>query len=84
MKKSLCFSEANILLPKDNFEKFSVIACDQFTSEPEYWQSVKDFVGNAPSALNLILPEIYLTNDNSAQIEKINAKMQEYLEAGGF
>ena len=84
MKNSLCFSEANILLPKDNFEKFSVIACDQFTSEPEYWQSVKDFVGDAPSALDLILPEIYLTNDNSAQIEKINAKMQEYLDAGVF
>lgn len=84
MKNSLCFSEANILLPKDNFEKFSVIACDQFTSEPEYWQSVKEFVGNAPSALDLILPEIYLTNDNSAQIEKINAKMQEYLDAGVF
>ena len=78
------FYPANILLPKNNFEKWAVVACDQYTSEPEYWEAVKQNVGDTPSALNLILPEAYLSKDNSEKINKINNKMQEYLENGVF
>lgn len=83
MKQYGLFS-ADILLPKDNFEKFSVIACDQYTSEAEYWENVKELVGNTPSALNIILPEIYLEDNMEKRVENINKTMQEYLENGVF
>lgn len=78
------FLPANILLPKGDFEKWAVVACDQYTSEPEYWKEVEKNVGNEPSALNLILPEVYLSADNSKRIEKINRTMTDYLENGVF
>lgn len=78
------FFPANILLPKDNFQKWSVIACDQYTSEPNYWEAVKETVQNAPSALNIILPEVYLSKDNSKAVSKINENMQKYLNDGVF
>ena len=55
----LGFYPADILLPnKDvDMEKWAVVACDQFTSEPEYWERVEKTVGDAPSTLRLILPE---------------------------
>ena len=80
MKYNHSFTPADILLPKTNFENWSVIACDQYTSEPEYWQNVKTAAGDKPSALNIILPEVYLSADNSEKIEKINQNMQKYLE----
>ncbi len=58
--KNNCFSSADILIPKENLEKWSVIACDQYTSEPEYWEKVAETVGENPSALKIILPEVYL------------------------
>ncbi len=78
------FSSADILLPKEHFENWAVIACDQYTSEPEYWQAVKECVGDKPSALNVILPEVYLEADNTESIEKINKTMQKYLGNGIF
>ncbi|MBO4733184.1 MAG: DUF1015 domain-containing protein [Clostridia bacterium] len=84
MKNDLCFTPADILLPKSDFERFSVIACDQFTSEPEYWESVRDYTDGYPTALDLILPEIYLEDDNAAKVEKINENMKKYLENGIF
>ena len=78
------FFPANILLPKADFEKWAVVACDQYTSEPEYWKEVENFVGQTPSAYNIILPECYLSNDNSQRIEKINKNMQKYLDNGVF
>ena len=51
---------ADILLPQGGFEAWSVVACDQYTSEPEYWDAVEKAVGDAPSALRVTLPEIYL------------------------
>ena len=75
---------ANVLLPKENFEKWSVIACDQYTSEPEYWEETKINVGTSPSALNIILPEVYLQKDNSGRIAEINKNMIEYKENGVF
>lgn len=61
---SNCFNPANILLPKDgiDMEKWSVIACDQYTSQADYWKTVEEFVGDAPSTLNVVFPEIYLGN----------------------
>ena len=78
------FYPCDFLLPKSNFEKWAVVACDQYTSEPEYWQEVENFVGDEPSAFNLILPEAYLKSDNSARIEKINKTMKEYIENDVF
>ncbi len=78
------FLPANILLPKDGFERWAVIACDQYTSEPDYWKRVKEYVGSSPSALNIVFPEVYLTEDNSAKISKINATMKEYLDGDVF
>ena len=59
---SNCFNPANILLPNDciDMEKWSVIACDQFTSQADYWDAVEKHVADAPSTLNVVFPEIYL------------------------
>ncbi len=78
------FFPANILLPKADFEKWAVVACDQYTSEPEYWAEVENFIGEKPSAYNIILPECYLSNENAKRIEKINKNMQKYLDNGVF
>lgn len=61
-----------ILLPRTgtDLKKWAVIACDQYTSEPEYWDSCYKFVGDAPSALKIVLPEVKLTTETSAQIEE--------------
>ncbi|MBE6749757.1 MAG: DUF1015 domain-containing protein [Ruminococcaceae bacterium] len=75
---------ANILLPKKDAHLWSVIACDQYTSEPEYWEKVKETVGCAPSALNIILPEAYLSDDDSEKIKKINQTMNDYLSDNVF
>ncbi len=81
MKKYLY--PANILLPKTGFEKWSVIACDQYTADKEYWSEVEKTVGESPSALNIILPELYL-GETEQRVEKINATMKQYLEADIF
>ncbi len=78
------FQSADILLPKGiDFQKWAVIACDQFTSQPEYWQKVRETVGDAPSALNLILPEVYLDRARE-YLPNIHRKMREYLQEGLF
>ncbi|MBQ0108294.1 MAG: DUF1015 domain-containing protein, partial [Phascolarctobacterium sp.] len=64
--------------------KWSVIACDQFTSDADYWRQVEQKVGVEPSTLRLILPEIYLNGDYSGRIVDINATMQKYLQDGIF
>lgn len=78
------FNPASMLLPEKDFEKWSVVACDQYTSEQKYWDDVKTIVGDSPSALNIILPEIYLSDDNSSYINSINAHMEKYLNEGVF
>ena len=74
-----------ILLPKKNVDKtkWSVIACDQFTSEPEYWNELDMTCGDV-STLRLIYPEIYIGKDETERIKKINAAMDDYLENGVF
>lgn len=82
------FTSADILLPKlhaDGMTKWAVVACDQYTGEPAYWQKVSDIVGEAPSALNLILPEVYLDAPDAQQrIESVNSCMKKYLADGLF
>ena len=75
------FTPADILLPDFAVHtgyQWAVVACDQFTSEPEYWEAVERKVGDAPSTLRLILPEVYL-EEQAARIPGINAAMNEYL-----
>jgi hypothetical protein len=63
--------------------KWAVVACDQYTSEPEYWKKVEQIVGDSPSTLRLVLPEIYLgTEEEAERIRGINLHMQEYLDRG--
>jgi hypothetical protein len=82
----LGFYPADILLPKDaDMTKWAVVACDQFTSQPEYWAAVEKTVGDAPSALRLILPEARLNDEHvDRHIADINAAMREYLDRGVF
>jgi len=72
----------NILLPVSSIdkEKWAVIACDQFTSEPEYWDELKVLVDNVPSTFHLILPEAYLHDDPAHRVEKVNYNMNLYLK----
>ncbi len=75
------FKRGDILVPKTGHETWSVVACDQFTSEPEYWQQVESIVGDRPSALRLILPEAWLKQDRKTDIE---GEMQRYLDQDVF
>lgn len=71
----------NVLLPKNGFEKWGVVACDQFTSQTDYWYEVKKIVGDDPSAYNIILPEAYLgTPEEEEHTEKIKPNMDKYLK----
>ena len=74
----------DILLPNKSVDmsKWAVVACDQYTSEPEYWEGVKKATEGSPSALNVIFPEVYLSKDNAPIIESINKTMYEYLDTG--
>lgn len=82
----LGFYPADILLPKDaDMTRWAVVACDQFTSEPEYWEGVEKMVGDAPSTLRLILPEAKLSDPNvEAHIADINSEMTKYVDGGVF
>ena len=74
-----------VYLPAKNidYSKWAVVACDQYTSQPDYWQEVEKLVGNAPSTYNLILPEAYLgTPRETAHQKNIDATMRNYLEQG--
>lgn len=69
--------------PHVDLQRWAVIAVDQFTSQPEYWQQVEHLVGDAPSTLHLTLPEIYLDQAGEQErIARIQATTRQYLEAG--
>ena len=77
----------DILIPQDKqtFEKWSVIACDQYTSQPEYWENVSRFTSGTPSTLDIIFPEVYLEDgEPDERILNINRKMEEYLKSDIF
>lgn len=80
-----CTRVPHIIMPKKgtDLSKWAVIACDQYTSEPEYWQETERVVGTAPSTLRLTLPEVYLEEpDVSARISTIHQTMQQYVADG--
>ena len=83
---NLPFKPADILLPQGcDYDKWAVVACDQYTSQPEYWQRVEERVGRAPSALRLILPESSLDGPQvEMDIMDINATMSRYVREGRF
>lgn len=80
----------SILLPKQgtDMQKWSVVACDQYTSQPEYWHKVNEFVGDCPSTLRLIFPEVYLDRENTDEkqrrISNINRTMCDFLDKDVF
>ena len=81
------FYPADILLPgvKTDMGKWSVIACDQFTSEPEYWEEVEQIVGDAPSAFRITLPEVYLdSREEEPRLKKIRESMERYMDEDLF
>jgi len=85
--ESICLGIPEILLPRPglNLSRWAVIACDQYTSEPEYWNRVAEIVGEAPSTLNLIYPEVYLNEkDPDTRIARIRKSMKDYLDEGLF
>ena len=82
--KNCGFIPTDILIPASaDMTKWSCVACDQYTSEPEYWRSVEKTVGDSVSTLSLMLPEIYL-DDSESRFEKITKSMREYLNSGVF
>ncbi|TNF51194.1 MAG: DUF1015 domain-containing protein [Deltaproteobacteria bacterium] len=81
----LALQVPTVLLPKKGIDlnRWAVIACDQYTSEPEYWQAVDQLVAGQPSTLRLVFPEVYLEDeDGDARIAAINASMDQYLAEG--
>ena len=80
-----CFRAPTLLLPRADIDlqRWSVIACDQYTSDRGYWARVADEVGDAPSTLHLILPEVFLGSaDKPERIARIQATMRRYLAEG--
>ena len=85
--KKLALKSADILLPKKgtDLSTWAVVACDQYTSEKEYWEQASKLIGNNPSTLNLIYPEAFLEEENpQKRIEAINNHMESYLNSGLF
>lgn len=81
----MTFKRADILLPKfskdgEKMKKWSVVACDQYTSEPEYWEGVEKTVGDSESTFRITVPEIYLNDaDIDERIKNTNAVMAKYM-----
>lgn len=79
------FQRADMLIPREELlPRWPVIACDQFTSQPEYWQETAREVGSAPSAYHIVLPEAELGADAKERIERIDRTMLEYLNSDVF
>ena len=79
------FQRADMLLPREELlPRWPVIACDQFTSQPEYWQETARIVGSAPSAYHIVLPEAELGADAPERIEQIDRTMEDYLVSDVF
>lgn len=76
----------DILLPEAgvSLERWAVVACDQFTSQPEYWAQADSVVGDAPSTLRIVYPEAYLLREEGDRIPRIHEAMKAYLADGVF
>ena len=77
---------ADILLPDtEDMSRWSVIACDQFTSDRAYWEQTRELVGDAPSTLNMILPEAFIGTAEAGDAQsRVSGYMREYLSGGVF
>jgi len=87
MKNSLPFKFGSVLLPKEgiDMDKWAVVACDQYTSQPEYWKELEAHVEGHPSTLNIIYPEVYLEEEQpQKRIEDIISNMNECVSEGLF
>lgn len=83
----IAVQSSEVLLPREGIDlrKWAVIACDQFTSQPEYWRQVEELVGDSPSTYNLILPEVFLDSPEEAKrVLHTQAAMRAYLNEGIF
>ncbi len=79
------FFPGDILLPKEGWDRWAVVACDQFTSQPEYWKQVEDIVGDAPSTYHMIFPEAYLeTIPFQEKVDSIHRTMEQYTASDLF
>lgn len=78
------FQLPRLLLPAAGIDtaRWAVIACDQFTAAPEYWEETARLVGKEPSCLQLTLPEVYLSQDDTPRIGAIHRTMADYLSQG--
>jgi hypothetical protein len=82
-KIGVCTPDVYLPRPDVDMFKWAVIACDQFTSQPEYWRKVSDLVADAPSTYHLTLPEVYLGQpEEAARLTSIQQNMQRYLNDG--
>ncbi len=84
MKKTSCFLPAHILLPSREIplEQWGCVACDQFTSDRSYWEKAAALVADGPSALQIVLPEVYLTSaDLARRIDRIHKTMNQYAQS---
>ena len=75
----------DIYVPNKNVDmkKWAVVACDQYTSEEQYWKDVEEYVGDSPSTLKLIYPEVYLEEpkeDKEKRLKEINNTMKDYID----
>ena len=80
----MCITKPKILLPERDFYEWACVACDQYTSEPEYWKELDEIVGDKPSTLRITFPEVFLGQDDDKRIEKINETMLEYENGNVF
>lgn len=86
MKNNLGIDISSVLLPVNDIDmqRWTVVACDQYTSEPEYWNDIDNFVGESPSTLRLIFPEAFLESETEEEktdrINRINDSMTSYLD----
>ncbi len=84
-KQEMGFQLPRVLLPAENVNlvKWACVACDQYTSQPDYWKSVEKFVGSAPSMLRITLPEVYLEEEDvHARIVAMKETMRDYIDNG--
>ena len=82
---SRLFAPGTFLIPEHmNLCQWSVIACDQYTSQPQYWQKCREITVGSPTALNCILPEAFLEETDASAITSIHQMMTAYLESGLF
>ncbi|MFI3228505.1 MAG: DUF1015 domain-containing protein [Clostridia bacterium] len=80
-----CLNTAKILFPSSEIDiaKWAVVACDQYTSQPEYWEDVLDIVRDVPSSFHITLPEIYLEDDDVGEkTDGIHKNMSDYINQG--